>query len=71
MENGSSWGTWIAYGVISIFLLIVTLLTLRVAVLVLMLVVSPARRLLGELRGRLLSLTRSRPDSDEHPPVEP
>lgn len=69
MENGSSWGTWIAYAAISIFLLVVVLLTLRVVALVLMLVVSPARRLVGELRGRLLGLKSSKSDPDDRPPV--
>lgn len=51
MEHGSTIGTYVAYGVICLFLLVVTLVLLRTMLLMSLLLLSPARQLWTWLRG--------------------
>jgi hypothetical protein len=65
MENGSTWGTYIAYGVIVLFLILLTFVVARTVLLYSLLLIQPMARVWSWIRG-----SRGTPRTDVDPPVE-
>ena len=52
MENGTTWGTWIAYGAICVFLLVLVVVVGRTLLLFSTLTLMPLNRVLRWVRGK-------------------